>query len=103
MLSVAICISVAFAVYSRVTYREEHYWDSAPDGWYRQREGISLSQVSEGHLFLPICGHSYLGPLHGYWKLSCDVNITESGWYNLRLQNNTIVEAVLREKSDETW
>jgi len=104
MVALALSLSfiglVAWAIQGDIGY----YVDGiGPNGWYHQKEGISLSQINNRTLFLPICGHDYLGPLHGFWTLGSNVNITESGWYNLHVQNGTIDEVVLREKSNGSW
>lgn len=72
------------------------YWrDSAPDGWYHQRSYVSSYDIinNGSEVFFPICDHSYLGPLHGCFKVASGVALSE-GRFDFRVVNNVIVEAV---------
>lgn len=79
-----------------------YYRDSAPDGWYHQREGIGPYNYVNGSVSFALCDHSYLGPLHGTFKVSNSLQImgffegNTSKLYDLRIENNIIVDARTR-------
>ncbi len=78
-----------------------YYRDSAPDGWYHQKEGIGTYNYDKinGVVCFALCDHSYLGPLHGTFRVSDDLIAkgvfegNESRQYDLYLENNIIVDA----------
>lgn len=73
-----------------------YYRDSAPDGWYHQRQSISQYNLQNNgtEVFFAMCDHSYLGPLHGTFKVASGVSFGDGGRFDLRLKGNVIVEAV---------
>jgi len=102
VLVITLALSLVFVglVFWASQGDQGYYADGlAPSGWYHQRSYIEQSYVTEENtIFLPICDHPYLGPLHGTWHLTPNVHFPEPGGYNLRVENGIIVEVVLREK-----
>lgn len=91
-LIISVVAGVAMFLSLESYYSNDYWRDFAPDGWYHQRSYVQQSDlINNGTMiFFPICDHSYLGPLHGTFKITC--NLTE-GRYDFHVVNNVIVEA----------
>lgn len=104
---ILIAILVSVSVTSYFVSVNDYWRDGAPNGWYHQRSyvtvssnytdynGNPISDLSQNAtmIYFPVCDHAYLGPLHGNFKITCQ--LTENGRYDFHIVNNVIVEAKL--------
>lgn len=105
-------MAVVFATLGWNPFQPLHYWapgsnfagqTGVPDGWYQQKDWGFYDNQTRVWSFA-MCGHDYLGPLHGGWRVAESVSwipITSGRYPNgvypfdaqlwVQLENNTIV------------
>lgn len=90
-----ICFVIGVTVSTILTPHPLHYVDEAPDGWYRQRSYIYHTHISDNgtKIFFSLCQEYSSGPLHGFFKVADNVVFFDEGRYDIKIVNNTIVEA----------